>query len=173
MILAYVDSDLEAVVSCFSRSVREVAAGYYDQEQIVAWAPDIPDMDAWARRLHAGGVFVADKGGKVVGFVRVEDNGIVDLLYVHPEYARRGVGRAFLEVVCSWAAARGVRKLESDVSIVARPLFEAMGFRVEKQLFVERRGVRFCNFRMARDADSEQSHAPDRQQAASPAAAGR
>jgi len=173
MVRAYVDSDLEAVVSCFGRSVRELGAGYYVREQIEAWAPDHPDMDAWAKRLRAGGVFVADEGGEVVGFVRVENNGFVDLPYVHPECARRGVGRALLEVACAWAVARGARKLESEVSAAARPLFEAMGFRVEKEQFVKRRGVELRNFRMARNADAEQAHAPDCQQPASPSAAGR
>jgi len=173
VVRAYIDSDLEAVVSCFGQSVREIGAGYYAREQISAWAPDNPDMDAWANRLRAGGVFVADEGGEVVGFVRVEDNGFVDLLYVHSEYARRGVGRALLEVASSWAVARGARKLESEVSIAARPLFEAMGFCVEKEQFVERGGVGFRNLRMARNADAEQAHAADRQQPALPPAAGR
>jgi GNAT superfamily N-acetyltransferase len=42
--------------------------------------------------------------------IRVEDNGdngLVGLLYVHPEYARRGLGRELLEVGCTWAVARG------------------------------------------------------------------
>jgi putative acetyltransferase len=153
MIRAYVDSDLEAVVSCFGRAVREIGAQYYAPDQIAAWAPDSPDMDAWANRLCAGGVFVADVGGHIAGFVRV-DNGLVDLLYVHPDHARRGVGRKLLEVASAWAMDHGARQLESEVSIAARPLFEARGFRVESEQFVERNGVRFRNFRMTRNVDA-------------------
>ena len=163
MLRAYIENDIEAVVICFGRSVRETGARYYGPDQIAAWAPDSPDMDAWADRLRAGGVFVADVEGHIAGFVRVEDNGLVDLLYVDPDYARRGVGRELLEAACSWALARGAGKLESDVSIAARPLFEALGFRVEREQFVERGGVGFRSFRMARDADAERAHAPERQ----------
>ena len=173
MIRAYNDDDLEAAVSCFGQSVREIGARYYAPEQIAAWAPDSPDMEGWANRLRTGGVFVADEKGAIAGFVRVEDNGFVDLLYVHPEYARRGVGRELLKVACTWAVARGARKLESEVSIAARPLFEAMGFRVKREQFIERRGVGFRNFRMARNADAEQAHTPDRRRPASPPAASR
>ncbi len=58
MIRAYSDDDLETVVSCFGQSVREIGARYYASEQIAAWAPDSPDMEGWASRLRAGGVFL-------------------------------------------------------------------------------------------------------------------
>jgi putative acetyltransferase len=151
---AYRNDDVEAAVSCFGQSVREIGARYYSSEQIAAWAPDPPDMENWAKRLRTGGVFVADVNGAIAAFVRVEDNGFVDLLYVHPDYERRGVGRELLEVACAWAMSHGARRLESDVSIAARPLFEAMGFRVDRQQLVESRGVQFLNFRMTRNADA-------------------
>lgn len=173
MVRAYIETDLEAVVSCFSQSVREIGARYYAPYQIAAWAPDPPDIEGWANRLRAGGVFVADVKGDIAGFVRVEDNGFVDLLYVHPTHERRGVGRELSEAACSWAVSHGAHSLESEVSIAARPLFETMGFRVERDQSVERRGVRFLNFRMARNADAEQAHAPDRKQPASRPVTGR
>jgi putative acetyltransferase len=166
VIRGYSDDDLEAAVSCFGQSVREIGARYYAPEQIAAWAPDSPDMEGWANRLRAGGVFVADVNGDIAGFVRVEDNGFVDLLYVHPNHERRGVGRELLEAACSWAVSHGAHRLESEVSIAARPLFEAMGFRVEREQSVEHRGVRFLNFRMGRNADAEQAHGPDRRRPA-------
>jgi putative acetyltransferase len=166
VIRAYRDDDLEAVVSCFGRSVRKIAARYYAAEQVAAWAPDPPDMEEWANRLRSGSVFVADVNGAIAGFVRAEDTGFVDLLYVHPNHERGGVGRELLEVACSCALRHGARRLESEVSIAARPLFEAAGFRVEKEQSVERRGVRFLNFRMARDADADTGCAPDREKMA-------
>jgi len=173
VIRAYSDDDLEAIVSCFGESVRVIGARYYAPDQIAAWAPDSPDMEGWANRLRSGGVFVADADGAIAGFVRVEDNGFVDLLYVHPNHERRGVGRELLEVACSWAASQGAHRLESEVSIAARPLFEVVGFRVEGEQSVEHRGIRFLTFRMARNAGARQDHAPDRRQPASPPVSGR
>jgi putative acetyltransferase len=161
LIRAYLDDDLEAVVRCFGQSVRVIGARYYAPEQIAAWAPDLPDMAGWAKRPRAGGTFVADANGAIAGFVHIEDNGVVDLLYVHPHYERRGIGRELLQMACSWAMRHGAHRLESDVSIAARPLFELMGFRVETERSVERKGVRLRNFRMARNADAGQAHAPD------------
>lgn len=152
MIRPYRPSDLDPVLECFMRAVHERGAGHYDPAQRAAWAPDPPDRAAWAVRLGSGGVFVAEVDGHIAGFARVEADGLVDLLYVHPAHGRRGVGRALLAHGCAWAAVRGARTLRADVSLVARPLFEAMGFVVERAQEAERRGARLLTFRMVRDA---------------------
>lgn len=157
MIRPYRRENFEAVIRCFDESVRSIGARYYSAEQIEAWAPASPDLVAWESRLCSGEVLIADVNGAVAGFVRVEENGLVDLLYVHPAHERRGIGRDLLEAACVWANRRGVATVVSEVSLVARPLFEAIGFRVEREQSVERRGVRFLNFHMVRDASDSRS----------------
>ena len=151
MIREYRLSDLEAVVLLFQRSVREVASRDYSPAQISAWAPETPDLEAWARRLGTHGVFVYERNDQIAGFARVDETGCVDLLYVHPEVQRQGVGRALFNRVISWAVNRGIRHLRSEVSITARPFFEKIGFRVVRQQVVERRGVSPHNFPMEGD----------------------
>jgi putative acetyltransferase len=168
VIRRYRESDLEAVLACFGRAVREIGARYYAGEEIAAWAPGSPDVGAWVNRLGTGGAFVAEVSGAIAGFVRVEDTGFVDLLYVHPKYERSGIARQLFEVACSWAVSHGARRFESEVSLAARPFFEAMGFRLVREQSIERKGVSLQNFRMARDTDAEQKHAPTHQQPASP-----
>jgi putative acetyltransferase len=146
----YRSADLDAVLECFSRSVRGIGARHYTPEQIAVWAPESPDRQVWAARLQTGRTVIADVAGAVAGFVRVEGNGYVDLLYVDPQFERRCLGRRLLQEACSWASSRGAEKLESEVSIAARPLFEAMGFEVISEQTVERRGVRLTNYRMSR-----------------------
>jgi putative acetyltransferase len=155
MVREYGTDDLEAVVMLFQRSVREVASRDYSPAQISAWAPEPPDLEAWARRLETGGVFVYERNDEIAGFARVDETGCVDLLYVHPEVQRQGVARALLDRVIWWAATRGLRHLRSEVSITARPFFESIGFRVLRQQMVERRGVSLQNFRMERYIDAE------------------
>jgi GNAT superfamily N-acetyltransferase len=155
MVREYRPNDLEAVVLLFQRSVREVASRDYSPAQISAWAPEPPDLEAWARRLGTGGVFIYERNDQIAGFARVDDTGCVDLLYVHPEVQRQGVARALFDRVISWAVSRGIRHLRSEVSITARPFFESRGFRLVRQQVVERRGVSLHNFRMERDIDPE------------------
>ena len=150
LIREYRDRDLEAVIDCFCRAVRDIGARHYTPEQIAAWAPDPPDAGAWASRLGSGGVFVGQADTALAGFIRVEATGLIDLLYVHPRHARHGVGRELLRTGCAWALQQGARGFESDASIAARPFFEAMDFRVEREQSVERNGVWFRNYRMVK-----------------------
>jgi putative acetyltransferase len=151
VIRAFQEGDLASVVNCFTESVRVVAARHYRGEQIEVWAPLEPDLDSWRGRLSSECVLIAEVQGAVAGFVRVERGGLVDLLYVGPTHERRGIGRALLNAACSWAAANGAKRFEANVSLAARPLFEAVGFRVEREQSVEYKGIAFRNFRMARE----------------------
>jgi putative acetyltransferase len=146
----YTPSDLEAVVSLFQRSVHEVASRDYSPTQISAWAPEHPDREAWARRLETSGVFVCERKKQIVGFARIDTEGLIDLLYVHPEFQRQGVARELFAEVCSWAERRGIVHLRSEVSITARAFFESVGFRVVNPQVVERRGASLTNFVMER-----------------------
>ena len=153
MVRKYNMSDLEMVVALFERSVREIASHDYSSAQISAWAPQAPDWPAWSQRLSEGTTFVFERKDQIVGFARIEDNGNLDLLYVHPEFQRQGVARALFERVLVWAKSQGIRRFTSDVSVTARPFFEQIGFRMVRPQVVERRGVSFQNFRMERDID--------------------
>jgi len=153
VIRPYQHRDLESVLTCFRYSVQEIGARYYTSDQTKTWAPSSPDRRFWAKRLDSGGVFVAEIGNDLAGFVRVEKTGLVDLLYVDPKFERKGIGKKLLKKACHWAAINGADKLWSNVSIAARPLFESMGFEVEEELVVERKGVFFKNYRMNRSGD--------------------
>ncbi|MFA7388277.1 MAG: GNAT family N-acetyltransferase [Thiohalobacteraceae bacterium] len=155
LIRAYRASDLETVLDCFARAVRETGALYYSAAQIAAWAPETPDLDAWARRLGTGGVFVAEADGLLAGFVRADADGLIDLLYVHPHRLRRGVASALLTAGCDWARAQGARRFETQASRAARPFFIAKGFRVEREQSVERNGVSLRNYLMIKDAGGQ------------------
>lgn len=144
-------SDLTAVVRCFTESVRVIAARYYDAQQIDTWAPVDADPVAWNARLSDDGVFVAEVQGAVAGFVRVEPDGLIDLMYVHPEYVRRGIGTQLLRAARSRAVDHGATHFAANVSLAAKPFFEAAGFRVEREQAVEYKSVTFRNFRMTTD----------------------
>jgi putative acetyltransferase len=149
-IRTYQEGDLEPVLACFDRSVREIGRRTYAPEQVEAWASGALDRDRWAERLGRGGVFIAEREGSLAGFSRIEEDGYLDLLYVDPRQVRRGVARELLRTAQSFALHHGAHRLESEVSIAARPFFEAMGFQVEEEQIVERSGIRLKNFRMAR-----------------------
>lgn len=52
------------------------------------------------------------------------------MLYVHPDFARRGAASTLLRQVVQAARAAGIRRLYTEASITARAVFEEAGFRV-------------------------------------------
>ena len=148
----YRSEDLQAAIEVFQRAVHEVASRDYAPEEIDAWAPEPPDVAFWRERLASGNVWVCEVDGRVAGFTRVEDDGYVDLVFVHPDFQRRGVASALFAEVLAWASAKGVKCLFTESSRSARAFFEAKGFRVVRPQHVQRNRVQLENFVMERAA---------------------
>jgi putative acetyltransferase len=144
----YDPNDLPAIVALFERSVHQIACRDYTPAQLAAWAPERPDLDAWARRLSTGGVFVSEREDRLAGFARIDESGELDLLYVDPLLERQGVAAELFDSVAAWSRRNGIVQLTANVSITARPFLERMGFRVLQSQVVEREGVTLENFRM-------------------------
>lgn len=144
----YTDSDLEAVVAVFTSSIHVLAAAAYDEKQRMAWAPQPPDLSYMRRRLQPLQTFVAVAGDDIAGFNSFELNGHIDFLYVAPGYARRGVASLLYRRVENALLSAGVRKLFTEASIVARPVFERFGFVVTEEQEVSLRGSSFRRYAM-------------------------
>lgn len=140
--------DLPILIDLFHQAVRQINRRDYSLTQVAVWSPETPDFKAWNERLSSGHIWVCEINGMIVGFVRVEENGYVDLLYVHPEYQRKGIASELLQKIFLWARSKSIDSLSTESSITARPFFERFGFAVVKSQKVIRRGVEFENFVM-------------------------
>jgi putative acetyltransferase len=124
----FLPSDAPRLAALFRTSIETLAADYYDDDQLAAWASVALDEDAFARRLAANLTIVATLGGEIAGFASLENKERVDMLYVHPAAARRGVGAALADAIEKLAHARGVAQLSVDASDAAREFFAARGY---------------------------------------------
>ena len=146
----YAAADLDALIVLFQTAVRSLAGVEYTFEQVLAWAPDGVDRDHWRVRLAASSAWVATSGDRAMGFISLEWDGHIDMLYVHPDFQRRGVASTLLQRLVASAAARGLDRLFTEASITAKPFFERQGFRVIAAQEVIRLGEPLANFRMER-----------------------
>ena len=112
----------------FLRAVRETANANYSPEGIEAWAADCGDLDSWAAARAAAHTQLAIIDGQVVGFTDVDDHGYIDMLFVDPDFGRRGVASALLASVIALARQRGIPALTTFASLTSRPVFERHGF---------------------------------------------
>lgn len=83
--------------------------------------------------------------------------GYLDLAFVAPEAARQGVGSALLAGIEEIVRARGITRMTTQASLVAKPFFARHGWQVETRQSVERQGVTLTNFRMWKDLDAAPS----------------
>jgi putative acetyltransferase len=149
----YETADSANPASLFRDSVRRIAARGYTAWQLQAWAPDVIDEGKFGQRCETKMTWVAEVGGQIAGFSDLEPDGHVDMLYVHPDFQRRGVARALLHHAEERARSMNLGRLHTEASITARPAFEAMGFRVIVPQTVTIRGESLRNYRMEKRLD--------------------
>ncbi len=146
----YLGSDLPLLSEIRFAAIEELTIDDYDEAQRRAWASAVDDDAAFARGLEKGLTLVALIGGGPVGFIALQDGGLIDQLYVHPSVARTGVASALLEAIEKLAAARGAATLATDASDTAKPLFEARGYQAVHRNTVEIDGQWLGNTRMTK-----------------------
>jgi putative acetyltransferase len=133
----YLPADAARCAEIFRAGVEELTSEDYSADQRDAWAAKANDAEAFAVRLVKALTLVALIDGEVVGFASLRGASDLDMLYVDPRFARRGVGGALVDALARLAQARGAELLTSEVSDTARPLFERQGFVAQQRNLVQ------------------------------------
>jgi len=99
----------------------------YHPEQLARWRDALTLTPASIDRLPS---FVAVVDEIIAGFCQL-DNGtdpwVLEHLWVHPHYLRRGIGRALLSFAGFFAMERGMRALAIDAEPAAEAFYLACG----------------------------------------------
>ena len=146
----YLASDLPLLSEIRFAAIEELAGEDYDEAQRRAWVSAADDEEAFAQTLEKGLTLVALIGGGPVGFISLQNGGLIDQLYVHPAVARTGVASALVEAIEKLAAARGTAMLATDASDTAKPLFEARGYQATHRNTIEIDGEYLGNTHMTK-----------------------
>jgi putative acetyltransferase len=146
----YLASDLPLLSEIRFAAIEQLTVEDYDEAQRRAWASAADDVEAFAQTLEKGLTLVALIGGGPVGFIALQNGGLIDQLYVHPAVARTGVATALIDAIEKLAAARGTAMLLADASDTAKPLFEKRGFVAERRETIEIDGEYLGNTRMTK-----------------------
>lgn len=138
-----------ALRAVFFDSVHQLANANYPEEQLWAWAPQDYDEVQWRQRIERVNPFVAEIDGDVAAFADLQPDGYIDLFFVSPHFARRGVGRALMNHLLTTARQRNIQHLHSNVSLTAEPFFANFGFVVITRNDIPIRGQVLRNASMA------------------------
>ena len=140
--------DCDAMITLFWRSVHEVACQHYNPAQLAAWAPEKIDQENWLKCCVSRPTWLAWDHNTLAGFIDLEANGHLDLLYVSPDYQGQGVAKALYNEVEKQARLNKNKTIFVEASLSARPFFEKQGFHIQARQTVERNGETFINFKM-------------------------
>jgi putative acetyltransferase len=132
----YLAADVRRCAAIFRASIEELAADDYDEEQREAWAARAEDEAAFGARLGGMLTLVAMSDRAIAGFASLKGADEIDMLFVDPEFARRGVGRTLVDALTRLAEARGAKRLTAEASDAAKPLFDRLGFAAQKRNLV-------------------------------------
>jgi putative acetyltransferase len=134
----------------FFNTIRNVNIQDYSKAQVSAWAPVDLDINFITQKFREIDPFVAIREGKIVGYADIQPDGYIDHFYCHHEFQRQGVGSMLFAILEKEARENGIVEMFSNVSITARPFFEAMGFSVEKEQLLQVGDQQLKNYRMVR-----------------------
>jgi Predicted enzyme of the cupin superfamily len=135
--------------SLYRDTIMTVCAADYSPAQIQAWAGTSEQTDSLAKRIDLQYFIVAENdAGKIVGFTSFQEPDYLDLLYVHKDFQRQGIGNALLSKMLEKAIETGTTRITSDVSITARPFFEENGFQTLREQTVRLGDVELTNYKM-------------------------
>ncbi len=129
-------SDAPVLAELFRASVEELAQEDYSEAQIEAWAATADDEAAFAKKLVGALTIVAMLKGEVAGFASLKGADAIDMLYVHPDAARKGVGTQLCDALEKLAAARKATVLKADVSDCALAFFSARKYEPQQRNMV-------------------------------------
>jgi putative acetyltransferase len=121
-------ADAPALAELFRASVEELAQEDYSAAQIDAWAGVSDNEPAFAQKLTGALTIVALRAGEIVGFASLKGADVLDMLYVHPNAARKSVGTQLCDALEKLAAARKATILKADVSDCALGFFALRGY---------------------------------------------
>lgn len=165
--------DIPALEVLIPLSVRTLQAPYYSEIQREAALGPVFGVDR--QLIRDGTYFVAEAGSEIVGCGgwsrrdshyggdsgRTEEDGVLDpardparirAFFVHPGWARRGIGRAILLRCEEALIAAGFRRAMMVATLAGVPLYAKFGYTEQERFEIEMRdGLRIEAVRMGKD----------------------
>ena len=158
MIRIALPDDALAIHNLHTRSVRGLCARDYPKEVIEGWLLGRSPDGYKVRGIAKKEMYVFEESGAIRGFSHVVPTCIV-ALFVDPDHAGRGVGRALFEHALALIRARDTIPHPFEATITALPFYLKMGCTEVRRSFVEKNHVKVETVLM--QLPGKTHHAPD------------
>ena len=140
--------DAEAIHQLHSLSVRTLCACAYESEVIEVWlngrSPD------GYKGIETGEMNVLECDGVIAGFSHVVPGQIV-AIFVHPNFARRGIGSKLLQHGIGIAQLKENAPIKVEATLNAQAFYEKHGFVVTRHVLVQKYNMPVVEMRLTSD----------------------
>jgi putative acetyltransferase len=124
----FLPADTPVLAAIFTAAVEEMTGDDYNSEQQEAWASVADDEEAFGKKLAGELTLIATLRNAPVGFASLKGKDHIDMLYVHPSAAGKGVASALCDALEKLAGGRGATSLTVDASDNAQDFFRKRGY---------------------------------------------
>ncbi|MEM7121334.1 MAG: GNAT family N-acetyltransferase [Pseudomonadota bacterium] len=126
---AGVPDDGTALLALHHASILSLGQGFYSAEELEDWASGLTP-GGYGRAMKEEDFLVAEAvtDQALAGFTSFKDDEVVGF-YVHPDWARCGLGSLLLERAEAAIAAGGHTTIRIEASLSGLPFYEARGYR--------------------------------------------
>lgn len=133
-------------VAVAQRAIRRTEGSAYTSTQVEAWLRGMTEERFRQRLSGSWAIGAFERENHLNGFATfVEDTATLDYLFVDPDAWRQGLGSLLVSAIEDHAQAVGACQVRVDASLLARPLFESLGYELVSEYQKEVRGVLFEN----------------------------
>lgn len=141
--------DMEQLKTLYFNTILAVNSNDYTEEQVNVWASTADRTENLLRRIREQYFYVAfNNDGLITGFASLENNGYLDMMYVHKDFQRMGIATLLISKIFETAKKLNLSILTTEASITAKPFFEKHGFVVLEEQIVYIKDIPLINYRM-------------------------
>lgn len=150
-LISYQKCFAEDIAVLVHQAISRIDCDVYSAEEKSAWSFAPRSRYHWHKRLTQSQTWLMIDVGSdsattsCCGFINLEtgyaSRGYIDSLYVHPDYQGQGIAGLLYKALACWAKEQGYQMLSVDASVLSKPLFESVGFKLRHRSYQEKRGV--------------------------------
>jgi putative acetyltransferase len=144
----FLPADTPVLAAIFAAAVEDLTGDDYSAAQQEAWAGIAEDEEKFSKRLAGALTLIATLQGSPVGFATLKGANHIDMLYVHPGAAGRGVGSMLCEALEKLAGGRGAKSLTVNSSDNALEFYSKRGYVAQQRNSVTVNGEWLANTTM-------------------------
>jgi putative acetyltransferase len=148
--------DEHALRAIHLASITKLGRLAYNPAQVAAWASKTREAAEWLEwHLFGDRITIAfTDSGEAAAFALLEADGHLDMLYCHPNHVRRGHALRLVEEASAFGRRSGLSMITTDASELARPVFVAAGYKIERRQDFLLDGVPIHNYAMCKELTS-------------------